>query len=50
VLDIDGLCARLKAEKVLFTREPRAKENNPKCKIAFIKEPDGYEIELTDIP
>ena len=50
VPDIDGLCGRLMAEKVLFTEEPRATESNPNCKIAFIKDPDGYEIELTDIP
>ena len=50
VPDIDRLCARLKAEKVLFTEEPRTTESNQNCKIAFIKDPDGDEIELTDIP
>ena len=47
---MDRLRERLKAEKVLFTEKIRATESNPNCKIAFIKDPDGYEIELTDIP
>lgn len=50
VLDMDRLGERLKAEKVLFTEKIRATESNRNCKIAFIKDPDGYEIELTDIP
>ena len=50
VPDIDQLCARLKTEGVVFTEEPAATESNPNCKIAFIRDPDGYEIELTDIP
>jgi lactoylglutathione lyase len=50
VSDIDDLCGRLKSEGIEFTEEPAATETNPNCKIAFIRDPDGYEIELTDIP
>jgi len=48
--DIDTLCDRLRAEGVEFTEEPSPTESNPDCKIAFVRDPDGYEIELTDIP
>jgi len=48
VPDVGRLAAELKAAGVEFTAEPhQTRPDNPN-RIAFLKDPDGYEIELTE--
>jgi lactoylglutathione lyase len=48
VADVGQVAANLKAAGVEFTVEPhQARPENPN-RIAFFKDPDGYEIELTE--
>ena len=42
--DFDGFCAELRRESVAFNMEPT--NINPTTRIAFIKAPDGVNIEL----
>jgi lactoylglutathione lyase len=48
VSDLHQLCAKLKAEGVAFTQEPGPNRPGSKDLYAFIKDPDGYLIELTE--
>lgn len=50
VSDLTPLCEKLRAEGVPFTEEPAPSDGHPEYSIAFVLDPDGYEIELTDIP
>lgn len=45
VTDIYGTCADLKAKGVIITREPGPMKHGSTV-IAFLKDPDGYTIEL----
>jgi len=48
VADVGRMADALKAAGVAFTAEPhQTRPDNPN-RIAFIKDPDGYEIELTE--
>ena len=44
--DIIEFCHRLKAERIEITREPGPMKYDDNETIAFIKDPDGYSIEL----
>lgn len=46
--DLYRLCERLKAEGVTITSEPRPNRPGSKDLVAWIKDPDGYSIELTE--
>ena len=46
--DVYKLCERLKAEGVTITGEPRPNRPGSKDHVAWIKDPDGYTIELTE--
>ncbi len=46
--DVYKLCERLKAEGVTITSEPRPNRPGSKDHVAWIKDPDGYTIELTE--
>jgi lactoylglutathione lyase len=48
VSDLYKLCERLKAEGVKFTMEPRPNRPGSKDHVAFIQDPDGYTLELTE--
>jgi lactoylglutathione lyase len=48
VSDLYKLAAILKAEGVKFTMEPRPNRPGTKDLVAFILDPDGYTIELTE--
>lgn len=48
VSDLYKLAETLKAEGVKFTMEPRPNRPGSKDSVAFIQDPDGYTIELTE--
>ncbi len=48
VPDVMGLSEILMKEGVEFTTPPQAVREGSTHKLAFIKDPDGYEIELTE--
>jgi lactoylglutathione lyase len=48
VSDLYKLCERLKAEGVTFTQEPGPVRPGSKDLVAFIKDRDGYSLELTE--
>lgn len=48
VSEIYKLCEMLKREGVTFTCEPRPNQPGRQDHVAFIKDPDGYTIELTE--
>jgi lactoylglutathione lyase len=48
VSDLYKLCETLKAEGVTFTQEPGPVRSGSKDLVAFIKDRDGYSLELTE--
>jgi lactoylglutathione lyase len=48
VSDLSKLCAALKREGVAFTREPGPNRPGSSDLVAYILDPDGYTIELTE--
>ncbi len=50
VPDLPRLCAKLKAEGIEFVEEPTPMTIDDRYHIAFVRDPDGYEVELTDYP
>jgi lactoylglutathione lyase len=48
VSDLYKLAETLKAEGVIFTKEPQPMRPGSEDKVAFIRDPDGYTIELTE--
>jgi len=50
VPDLLELCIRLKSEGVEFTQRPTPMPTDERYHIAFIRDPDGYDVELTDAP
>ena len=48
VSNLDELCETLKREGVIFIREPGPKGPGGQGFVAFIQDPDGYNIELTE--
>lgn len=50
VSDLLPLCEKLAAESIEFTEPPTPMTNDDRYHIAFIRDPDGYEVELTDCP
>lgn len=48
VSDLYKLCETLKREGVTFTREPGPNRPGVPDLVAFIKDPDGYTLELTE--
>ena len=48
VSDLYKLCETLKSEGVTFTREPGPNRPGVPDLVAFIKDPDGYTLELTE--
>jgi lactoylglutathione lyase len=48
VSDLYALCEKLKAEGVKFTLEPPSNRPDSQDKVAFIEDPDGYTLELTE--
>jgi lactoylglutathione lyase len=48
VSDLYKLCAMLKKEGVEFLSEPRPNRPGSRDLVAFIQDPDGYTIELTE--
>jgi len=48
VSDLHKLCERLKAEHVKFLSEPKPVRPGSRDLVAFIQDPDGYTIELTE--
>ena len=50
VPDLRSICEKLDREGVEFTEPPPPLAISDRHHIAFIRDPDGYEIELTDHP
>ena len=50
VPDLVPLCEQLKSEGVEFTQEPAPMSTDKRYHITFVRDPDGYEVELTDFP
>ena len=50
VTDLLPLCEILKRAGIEFTEQPTPTLADDRYHIAFIRDPDGYEVELTDIP
>ena len=50
VPDLLPLCEQLKNEGFEFTQEPAPMSTDDRYHIAFVRDPDGYEVELTDFP
>jgi lactoylglutathione lyase len=48
VSDLYALSEKLKAEGVKFTLEPQPNRPGSQDKVAFIEDPDGYTLELTE--
>ena len=48
VSDLHKLCATLKEEGVKFLSEPRPNRPGSRDLVAFIQDPDGYTLELTE--
>ncbi len=48
--DMMEICQRMKHDGVEFVEEPTPMSMDPSYHVAFIKDPDGYEVELTDFP
>jgi lactoylglutathione lyase len=48
VSDLYKLCEKLKAEGVTFTQEPGPVRAGSKDLVAFVKDRDGYTLELTE--
>ena len=48
VSDLYKLCATLKEEGVKFLSEPRPNRPGSRDLVAFIQDPDGYTLELTE--
>ena len=48
--DMMAICARMKKDGIEFVEDPTPMATNENYHIAFIKDPDGYEVELTDYP
>lgn len=48
VSDLYKLCRRLKSEGVKFIRDPGPNRPGAKDLVAFIQDPDGYTLELTE--
>jgi catechol 2,3-dioxygenase-like lactoylglutathione lyase family enzyme len=44
------VCARMKEDGVIFVEDPTPMSMDPRYHVAFVKDPDGYEVELTDFP
>ena len=44
------ICARMKENGVAFVEEPTPMSMDARYHVAFLKDPDGYEVELTDFP
>ena len=50
VTDLLSLCQTLEQEGIEFIERPTPMKRGDRYHIAFIRDPDGYEIELTDYP
>ncbi len=50
VPDLLPLCEKLDAEGIEFTERPTPMSMDDRYHVAFIRDPDGYEVELTDFP
>jgi lactoylglutathione lyase len=50
VPDLMKLCEQLKREGFEFSQEPTPMSADDRYHIAFVRDPDGYEVELTDFP
>jgi lactoylglutathione lyase len=48
VSDLYPLSEKLKSEGVKFTLEPQPNRPGSQDKVAFIQDPDGYTLELTE--
>ena len=48
--DMMVICARMKKDGIEFVEDPTPMAINENYQIAFIKDPDGYEVELTYVP
>jgi lactoylglutathione lyase len=48
ISDLYSLSEKLKAEGVKFTRDPQPNRPGSQDKVAFIQDPDGYILELTE--
>jgi lactoylglutathione lyase len=50
VPDLMKLCEQLKREGFEFSQEPTPMSADDRYHIAFVRDPDGYDVELTDFP
>ena len=50
VPDLLALCDTLKSEGFEFSQPPTPMSMDDRYHIAFVRDPDGYEVELTDFP
>lgn len=50
VPDLDGFCAALKAAGVPFRQDLQPSTGSAANRLAFILDPDGFEVELTEKP
>jgi lactoylglutathione lyase len=50
VPDLLSLCEKLDSEGVEFTERLTPMTTDDRYHVAFIRDPDGYEVELTDCP
>lgn len=50
VPDLAALCDRLRRDGIEFVQEPTPMSADARYSIAFVRDPDGYEVELTDAP
>lgn len=50
VPDLLRLCDKLKSEGFEITQQPTPMSVDSRYHIAFVRDPDGYEVELTDFP
>ena len=50
VPDLLELCVKLTSEGFTFSQPPTPMSMDDRYRIAFVRDPDGYEVELTDCP
>ena len=50
VPDLLPLCEQLRSEGFEISQEPTPMSADERYHIAFVRDPDGYEVELTDCP
>lgn len=48
--DMMEICERMKQDGVEFVEDPEPMSMDARYHVAFVKDPDGYEVELTDFP